>query len=154
MANTGMSTDVADIGGLIGAVGSLFGNSQSQSGTSNLIANSVTKATAKGLQTEELQIEDAAVQKIIRDVLSGPDGLAAIFAGEQDSGLYNSSSANQAAGDLAAKLVGEIAKLKAKKVTTSNQEEEQITDQTQTATTSADTKDGGVLKGVGDFFGF
>ncbi len=140
--------------GLVGAIGSLFGSSTGTSGSMTGTANSTTKATAKGVQTEELQIEDAAVQKIIRDVLSGPDGLAAIFAGEQSSGLYNSSSANQAAGDLAARLVGEIAKLKAKKVATNNQEEEQITDQTTTQTSKTKAEDGGVLKGIGDFFGF
>jgi hypothetical protein len=66
---------------------------------------------------ERLEISDEAVDKIIGDVLGGADGLASIFAGEQNAGVFDSSVAAQAAGDLAANLVGEIAKLKAEKVT-------------------------------------
>ena len=64
-----------------------------------------------GLRTEQLKLDESAIQKIIEDVLSGPEGLANIFAGEQTAGIFSSSVAAQAAGDLAANLVGEIAKL-------------------------------------------
>jgi len=69
-----------------------------------------TKAST-GLRTEQLILDDVAIQKIIEDVLGGPQGLAQIFAGEQTAGIFDSSVAAQAAGDLAANLVGEIAKL-------------------------------------------
>ena len=70
-----------------------------------------------GTKTEQLQLDQAAIDKLIQDVLGGADGLASIFGGEQSSGLYNSSTANQAAGDLTAKLVGELAKITGKTVT-------------------------------------
>ena len=77
-----------------------------------------TQATSSsGTQTESLEISDEAVDQIIADVLGGADGLASIFSGEQNAGIFNSSVSAQAAGDLSAKLVGEIAKLRAKKVT-------------------------------------
>lgn len=68
-------------------------------------------------QTERLQIDEAGIQKIIDDVLGGAGGLADIFAGEQTAGVFDSSVAAQAAGDLAANLVGEIAKLTATRET-------------------------------------
>ena len=84
-----------------------------------------TQATSSsGTQTESLEISDEAVDQIIADVLGGTDGLASIFSGEQNAGIFNSSVSAQAAGDLSAKLVGEIAKLRAKKVTQTDSEED------------------------------
>jgi len=67
---------------------------------------------------ERLILDTNAINKIVDDVLSGPDaaqGLADIFAGEQRSGLYDSSVAAQEAGDLTANLIGELAKVTAEK---------------------------------------
>ena len=74
-------------------------------------------SSSTGTKTEQLQLEQDAVDKIVQDVLGGAEGLASIFAGEQASGIFNSSVANQEAGDLAANLVGELAKLTGKTVT-------------------------------------
>ena len=68
-------------------------------------------------KTEQLKLDPLAVQKIIQDVLGGAEGLAEIFAGEQNAGIFNSSVAAQASGDLATKLIGEIAKLTGEKST-------------------------------------
>lgn len=67
--------------------------------------------------SSQLVLEDEAVAQIIRDVLSGAGGLASIFAGEQTAGIFDSSVAASASGDLVAKLVGEIAKLTGETVT-------------------------------------
>lgn len=64
-----------------------------------------------GFRTEQLQLDDLAIQKIIGDVLGGTQGLASIFGGEQAVGIFDSSVSAQAAGDLAANLVGELAKI-------------------------------------------
>jgi len=77
-------------------------------------------------QVEGVQLDQAAIDKIIQDVLGGADGLASIFGGEHSSGIYNSSVAAQAAGDLASKLVGEIATLTAKRITTSGEAGKQL----------------------------
>lgn len=73
--------------------------------------------TRTGTQTDFMEIDDEAVKKITDDLLSADGGLASIFAGEQSSGIFNSSVAALEAGDLSANIVGEIAKLRAKKVT-------------------------------------
>lgn len=64
-----------------------------------------------GRRTEQLKLDEAGVQKIIEDVLGGPQGLASIFAGQNTAGIFDSTVSAQAAGDLAANLVGEIAKI-------------------------------------------
>ena len=70
-------------------------------------------------QSQRTEIDQEGIDKIIADVLGGADGLASIFAGEQNAGIFNSSTSAQAAGDLATKLAGEIAKLTASNVTDS-----------------------------------
>ena len=147
---------------IIGAVGDLFGTSQSTSGTTRETGtvSSIVEAAQKtsGLRTEQLELDPEAIQQIIRDVLGGANGLASIFQGEQTAGIFNSSVSAQAAGDLAAKLVGEIAKITGKTVGTEEGETEETRSQVDTKdlTTTNKTKsaDEGVLSGIGDFFGF
>jgi hypothetical protein len=107
-----------------------------------------TKGTTKG--TEQIIIDQAAIEKIIADVLGGAEGLASIFQGEQTAGIFDSTVSAQAAGDLASKLVGEIAKLTAVKETT------QETDTTQTS--KQKQEEGGlldpILGGISKVFGF
>jgi len=133
--SAGFNTSFTDI---TGALGDIFGGSQTQGGSGT--------STSSATQTERVQLDEAALQKIIEDVLGGADGLASIFAGEQNAGIFNSSVAAQASGDLAARLVGELAKLTGEKVTT--QEAEQQTASTQKA------ESGGLLDSIGGFFGF
>lgn len=92
-----------------------FGGEKKKEKTSS---NTVENFQENEEKRTRLEIDDAAIEKIISDVLSGPEGLASIFAGEQTSGIFNSSVAAQAAGDLATKLIGEIAKLRAEEVST------------------------------------
>lgn len=87
----------------------------------------LNKKTEKGSRVEEstktksgssqLQLDQAAIEKLIEDVLGNESGLASIFGGEQTAGIFDSSVAAQASGDLAANLVGELAKLTGKTVT-------------------------------------
>ena len=87
-----------------------------------------TKATRKGraVTTEQLDISEEGLQKIVADVLGGTEGLADIFSGEQLQGLYDTTAAAQAAGNLVTNLAGELAKLTAKHVTTVEEEEEAL----------------------------
>lgn len=80
-------------------------------GSKKKSSSGTERRTGIGIQTEQLKLDEAAIQKIIEDVLGGPQGLASIFQGEQTAGIFDSTVAAQAAGDLAANLVGEIAKL-------------------------------------------
>lgn len=74
-------------------------------------------------EVTQLELTQEGIDKIVEDVLGGANGLAAIFAGEQSSGLYNSSVAANEAGDLSAKLVGEIARLTGRQVSTTEEDE-------------------------------
>lgn len=78
--------------------------------------------TTSGLRTEQLQLDQKAVEKIIGDVLGSESGLASVFGGEQGVGIYNSSTAAQASGDLVTNLVGELAKITGKNVITDEEE--------------------------------
>jgi hypothetical protein len=90
-----------------------FGAS-SKSSKSKTTEETSSESKKEGSRTEQLILEQEAVDKIIADVLGGVGGLAEIFAGEQNVGLFNSSVSAQAAGDLAANLAGEIAKITGK----------------------------------------
>ena len=119
-------------GSAISGAQALFGTSgtTNTSGTSSSITES--EANITGEARDRLDISDEAIDKIVTDILQGPDGLASIFSGEQNAGVFNSSVSAQAAGDLTAKITGEIAKLRAERVQT------QERTQTQTQTTEAE----------------
>jgi len=144
----------SSFGDIVGAVGSLFGTSQSQSGSSSGEAHSKTTANLTGESRSRLEISDEAIDKIVADILSGPEGLAEIFSGENVAGIFNSTVATLQASDLVSNIVGEIAKLRAEKVDTVDQTQTSVTDQTQSQQTKTKSKDEGVLSGIGDFFGF
>lgn len=109
----------------------LFGTSGSEStALDQLILGS-------GITKEYTDISPEAVERILQQVLGGTEGLASIFSQEQVSGLYSSTTAAQASGDLLAQLAGEIAKLTAPKIT-ERTEEEKLTSEGSTET----TKDG------------
>jgi hypothetical protein len=72
-----------------------------------------------GTRTSQLELDQEAISKIIDDVLGGTSGLASIFGGEQNAGIFDSTVAAQASGDLAANIVGELAKITGKTVETS-----------------------------------
>tara|TARA_R110000782_G_scaffold246175_1_gene332891 strand:+ start:1856 stop:2203 length:348 start_codon:yes stop_codon:yes gene_type:complete len=77
-----------------------------------------------GTKTTQLELDQDATDKIIADVLGGANGLKDIFSGEQNAGIFDSSVAAQASGDLTANLIGELAKLTGKTVEESESEAE------------------------------
>jgi len=130
----GFSTSFSDI---TGAFGDIFGTAQDQRGASS------GTTTTESSQVEKLSLDEAAVQKIIQDVLGGAGGLADIFSAEQASGVFNSSVAAQATGDLASRLVGELAKLTGEKQVT------QTGTQTTKSAQEQQAEDGGLLEQFG-----
>lgn len=91
---------------------------EGESSTSGTRGKETTKGSKRGRQESQLELDQAAIEKIISDVLGSESGLASIFGGEQSAGIFDSSVAAQASGDLAANLVGELAKITGKQVTT------------------------------------
>jgi hypothetical protein len=81
-----------------------------------------SNSQTSGSRVEQLQLDQTAINKIISDVLGSADGLASIFGAEQGVGIYNSSSAAQASGDLVTNLVGELAKITGKNVIDTDEE--------------------------------
>ena len=138
---------------ITGGLQNLFGSggSQQQSGQQHNVGRQRGTGKQHRRGARRLEISDAAIQKIIQDMLQETDGgLAAIFGGEKRSGLYNSSVAAEEAGDLAAKILGEVGKLRAtekyddkvSEVTTGNQ----MTHSQTEAETETDTE--GLLDGL------
>jgi len=80
------------------------------------------EGTKSGTQTSQLVLDQAAVAKMIEDVLGSESGLSDIFSKDSASGLYGSTAATQASGDLVTNLIGELAKLTGK--TTQTMEEQ------------------------------
>jgi hypothetical protein len=143
-----------DLGTLTGIASDLFGGTDKVKGNSTITSDQTSESVLSGENRERLEISDLAIDKIVSDILSGPDGLAAIFGGEQGAGVFNSSVANLAASDLVANIAGEIAKLRAEKVSTTDQK--QVTEQsgTQATKSTQENEDKGIIKDIGDFFGF
>jgi hypothetical protein len=98
-----------------------FGGSSSASREDKKKTESEDTQTS-GSRVEQLKLDQKAVEKIISDVLGSESGLASIFGGEQSAGIYNSTVASQASGDLVANLVGELAKITGKNVIDTDEE--------------------------------
>lgn len=86
-------------------------------GQDSTVKSSSTK-TLGSTSTQQLVLDQAAIEKLIQDVLSGSGGISEIFAAEKASGIYNSTVADQQAGNFMAQLLGELAKLTGKTVET------------------------------------
>jgi len=167
---------LVDLGfGLFGSGGSTSGRSSGSStgvagGQTNITnrTGTISEGSVTGTESEQLELNPMAVLGIIQNVLGGSQGLASVFQGEQTAGIYNSTVAAQAAGDLASKLVAEIAQITGKKTkkkdeatgenTQSLSRQQQRQHQIQTSdfssTSKQDKEEKGVLESVGDFFGF
>jgi len=116
--------DTSTLVGLLGAGASILG------GLTGGGSKTTTQALQEtGVETKQLQISAAGVDKIIEDVLGSEEGIAEIFSQENVAGIFDSSVAAQASGDLVANLVGEIAKLTAKEVKTTGGTTTQVSEE-------------------------
>lgn len=78
---------------------------------------SKTAMTESGTQTSRVIVDQAAIDKVMQDVLGSDQGLASLASGENVAGLTGTSVKTMLASDLVTKLVGEIAKLKTTTIT-------------------------------------
>lgn len=108
---------------------------KAKKGKSRSSTSTTENVKETGRRVEQLDISQEGIDKIIADVLGGADGLAEIFAEENVAGIFDTSVAAQAAGDLATKLAGEIARLTAANVIT----EEKTLDRKTTGLTKGKT---------------
>jgi len=79
--------------------------------STNVTGSSTKTATGDAAATEQFVVDQDAIDKVISDILGGNEGLAAILSEEQGAGIFESSVAPDAIGELVAKVAGEIAKL-------------------------------------------
>ncbi len=135
MANT--SQENADLFSSIGTGVNNF----SQASQAGAAQSTSSKNRTSLTRTEQLDISQEGIDKIIQDILGGEQGLASIFSAENNAGIFNSSVAADASGNLLSKLAGEIAKLTAVKTTS------------ETSTARANSKKGGNLGGIGSIAG-
>ena len=113
---------IADIGSL---GESLFGKEETTSTAEFGTQATSARADVSGVGTKQLQLDPAAIQQIIKDILGADNGLASIFNAENQAGIFDSSVAQQAAGDLVSNIVGELAKITGKEVVTEDQSQQQ-----------------------------
>lgn len=99
-------------------------------------------------KSEELQIDEVGLLRLIDKALQGEGGLASIFGGEAGAGLFGSSGAKLQTEDLLAKIAGDLAVVTGKKVATEKGTKD-ITSQSETLQDSS-----GILDSVGSIFGF
>lgn len=116
-----------------------IGGSSSTSGTTE---ESETTRARTGERRERLDISDEAINKITEDLLAkAGSGIKDIFGAEKVAGIFGSTVSAQASGDLVANIVGEIAKLRAEKITTTDEtEEEKIKGKSRTSEAEASFK--------------
>ena len=102
------------IGGAVAgaAVSGMFADDGESSSSKQEAVNITEEETTR----KYLDISDEAIDKIVGDILGSETGIADIFSKENVAGLYNSTVAAQASGDLIANLTGEIAKLRATQI--------------------------------------
>jgi hypothetical protein len=87
------------------------------------------QGTAKsGTSTVQKNISQEGINKLIYDVLSSDQGLAALGGVENASGGFKSSTKSLLSQDLIAKIVGNIANITAPEVTTASSQENKSTD--------------------------
>lgn len=142
------------IGAILSGAGSLIGGASGSGGLgglgesllgkdSNVTLNREETKLGRAKTIERVKLDEEAIQSIIEEVLGGSSGLASIFAGEQTAGIFDSSVAAQSAGDLASKLIGELARI------TAERESETISEDSLAATSTQRSESEGLFERFG-----
>lgn len=128
----------------IGKLGeTLFGSEEVENVRTFGSQSTSARADVSAVGTKQLQLDPAAIQQIIKDVLGADEGLAAIFAAENQAGIFDSSVSQQALGDLVSNIIGELAKITGREISTEDRSQEQSElIQTETASTTSKAKKG------------
>lgn len=80
-----------------------------------------TKSKTKGTQTQQTQISDTGVNKLIQDILSGPGGVRSIGGAARSTGLFNATTEDLLLGDLYSRAAVSAELARSPTVTTTNQ---------------------------------
>lgn len=113
-------TPIAATAGL-SAVSSLLGGAGSLLGGISSFAPTTTTTSKSGTSKTQRVFDQAAIDKLVYDVLSADSGLASLASGENLSGGFNSSAKTLQTQDFLTKLIGELAVASAPQVTESTE---------------------------------
>lgn len=85
------------------------------------VQGSETKQKTKSTQTQQTQISDTGVNKLIQDILAGPGGVRSIGGAARSTGLFNSTTEDLLLGDLYSRAAVSAELARSPTVTTTNQ---------------------------------
>ena len=102
-------------------------------------------SVVSGTQTTSKQLDTDTLNYLLDSFMGENQGLSQVFSTEQVSGIYESSVASEAAGDLTAKILAELAALTAEEVTTT----EGVTETEFDESSNSKSKSAGVNFGLG-----
>lgn len=91
-----------------------------RAGTDIFAGRNSTETTSGNTVTEQTILSPEAIGELIKQLLSGSQGLAAISGMQGKSGLYNSTTNLQLVNDLLARIAGNVAVASAPKVRTTS----------------------------------
>ena len=100
--------------------------------------NTGTQNTSGGTKTEQTQLDQTTLNSTLKSALESNQGLAQLAAGQNNTGMYNSTTNQQLTNDLLARLTTDTAEKSAPKVTT-----------TTGGTTTSSTKGPGIMDQLG-----
>src|SRR5512139_56421 len=103
-------------------------------------------STTNTTQTDQTQVSAEGMNAIVRSIMEGDSGLANLMTRQAGGGMYNSSTAQLLANDLATRVSGSAAVTSAPKVSSTTQ-------QTQTPSNQVDPRWLLGLQLVGELFG-
>lgn len=95
------------------------------SGETTLGRNS-RDSNKSGTRSSRLMLDQAGMDKIIRDIMGSEQGLAALVQGQSTAGMYGSSTNTLLAQRFVTDIAGELAKLTAEQVTNESSYEKTI----------------------------
>lgn len=106
-----MASSLDTLVGFANLLGQVRGSSQTQTTTGGTTT-----------QTQQTNLDQTAIDRMIQQMLSGQGGQAAISGAARGSGLYDSTTERQLLNDLNARVAGEVAQRSAPTVTTTERE--------------------------------
>lgn len=122
-----MATGLETLVGLTSVMNNVMGSSGTQ-----------TQRTSGGRTTSRLNVDQAGIDRMVQQMLTGQGGQGSITASARGSGVYNSTAERQLLNDLNARVAGEIAARTGEQVT-----------ETDPTVITAETQQGGMgLRGL------
>lgn len=119
MATAKLPQESMDLGGVASLANLFLGKETNTTGGS--VSQNSGGVTSSGTQTTSENVSPEAVNALVKSILEGNQGLAAVSSGQRKAGLYNSSTNMMLTNDLIARAAAEGAKLNKSTTVTKNE---------------------------------